>query len=241
MDSGTQKTQRRSYRWSKQARDLVSEFLNGDGDRTGNRRAQIALITQLVAVTGYPRHACSRFLRQSQNPVPSDNRPWTREEKQKLLDYICAQPVQEVARLMHRSPSAVRSMLHRLGASAQMGKDWFTKYTLARALRLRAEEVQRWIDLGWLKHRIVETDDLKRQIIEADAFTEFCRKHRAQIIGRRIDPARLDFVQSYVFPPSHSDLLPVRESKKERAAYERSHSGKLPPPDELDEEAKLSA
>jgi hypothetical protein len=30
---------------------------------------------------------------------------------------------------------------------------------------------------------------------------------------------RLDFVIEYAFPRSHVDLLPVREAKKERAAY----------------------
>src|SRR6185312_10044635 len=81
---------------------------------------------------------------------------------------------------------------HRLGASATMGKDWFTKYTLAEALHIRPDEVQRWIDMGWLKSRIVQSVNLER----------------------------LNFVKDFVFPSSHAELLPVRESKKERAAYE---------------------
>jgi hypothetical protein len=31
---------------------------------------------------------------------------------------------------------------------------------------------------------------------------------------------RLSFVQTFVFPPSHMELLPVREAKKEQAAYD---------------------
>jgi hypothetical protein len=42
-------------------------------------------------------------------------------------------------------------MLRRLGANGRMGQDWFTKYTLAEALHIRAEEVQEWIDRGWLQ------------------------------------------------------------------------------------------
>jgi hypothetical protein len=30
----------------------------------------------------------------------------------------------------------------------------------------------------------------------------------------------LNFVKDFVFPSSHAELLPVRESKKERAAYD---------------------
>jgi hypothetical protein len=101
-----------------------------------------------------------------------------------------------------------------------MGKDWFTKYTLAEALHIRPEEVQRWIDLGWLKCRVVQTERLQRQIIEADDFSVFCRTHSKDIVGRRLNIDRLKFVKDFVFPTSHAELLPVRESKKERAAFE---------------------
>ncbi len=53
-------------------------------------------------------------------------------------------------------PTSVRTMLHRLGASARMGQDWFTKHTLAEALHVRADEVQKWIDDGLLRCRIVD-------------------------------------------------------------------------------------
>jgi hypothetical protein len=111
-------------------------------------------------------------------------------------------------------------MLQRLGATARMGQDWFTKCTLAEALHVRAEDVQKWIDRGWLKCRTVQTGRLKRNVIDADEFCEFCKKHRSEIVGRRLNLDRLNFVQTFVFPPSHMELLPVRESKKERAAYE---------------------
>ena len=54
----------------------------------------------------------------------------------------------------------------------------------------------------------------------ADDFCTFCKEHRSEILGRRLNADRLSFVQTFVFPPSHMELLPVRESKKERAAYE---------------------
>ena len=40
------------------------------------------------------------------------------------------------------------------------------------------------------------------------------------MVGNRLDRDRLEFVRNFVFAPSHAELLPVRESKKERAAYE---------------------
>jgi hypothetical protein len=58
-------------------------------------------------------------------------------------------------------------MLYRLGASARMGQDWFTKSTLAEALHIRPEEVQRWITLGWLKCRAVQSGKLQRECCSA--------------------------------------------------------------------------
>jgi hypothetical protein len=91
--------------------------------------------------------------------------------------------------------------------------------TLALALHIRVEEVQKWVERGWLKCRIVETGKLKREIIDADEFAEFCKNYRQAIVGNRLNPDRLEFVRNFVFPSSHTDLLSVRESKKERSAY----------------------
>jgi hypothetical protein len=212
---------RRVFRWPGEAREAVHAFVaveHADGFENGTDAR--ALIEQLVKVSGNPRDACWRFARQLGLGSKQAYRPWTRREQQKLLDLIAAHPLHEVALTLRRSPGSVRAMLQRLGGSARMGQDWFTKYTLAEALHIRAEEVQKWITRGLLKCRTVQTGRLSREIIDADDFCEFCKKHRSEIVGRRLNSDRLTFVQTFVFPPSHMELLPVRESKKERAAYE---------------------
>lgn len=229
---------RRSFRWPKEARDLVRAQLNVQraqprGQDSGNDLRE--LVTKLVEVSGNPRDACWRFLRQSGIVGKREYRQWPERAQQRLLDLIAVQPLPEVAIAMRRSPGSVRSMLYRLGASARMGQDWFTKYTLAEALHIRAEEVQRWISLGWLKCRLVQTGKLQREIIDADDFSEFCKGHSREIVGRRLNIDRLNFVKDFVFPPSHAELLPVRESKKERAAYEEQMS-RSPHPDMDDQE-----
>jgi hypothetical protein len=178
------------------------------------------LIARLVQVSGNPRDACRRFARQFGIREKQSYRPWTNKEQQKLLDLIASHPVHEVTLLLRRSPASILSMLRRLGANGRMGQDWFTKYTLSEALHIRAEEVQKWIERGWLKYRIVETGRLKKEIIDAADFCEFCKLHHAEIVGRRLNSDRLRFVQTFVFPPSHTELLPVREAKKEQAEYE---------------------
>jgi len=143
---------------------------------------------------------------------------------------------------MRRSISSIRSMLHRLGASATMGKDWFTKYTLAEALHIRHDEVQKWIDRGWLKSRVIQTGNLQRQIIEADDFSAFCKAHSRDVVGRRLNLDRLNFVKDFVFAPSHAELLPVRESKKERAAYDEQIGKPINPEfDDFEEDLATSA
>jgi hypothetical protein len=226
MGEQKQQASRRSFRWTGTAREMIKAYLNTissevsgqDGHNT--QMALKALITRIAAVSGNPRGACWRFARQLGITSKRSYRPWTKAEQQKLVDLIASHTLREVTTMLRRSPTSVRTMLHRLGASARMGQDWFTKYTLAEALHVRAEEVQKWIDQGWLKIRQVGTHGVKKEIIDADDFCQFCKQHREEIVGRRLNGDRLNFVQTFVFPPSHMELLPVREAKKEQAAYD---------------------
>lgn len=209
--------------WPDEAKSLVKTYLEllrrQRGGEDGRAQAK-ALITQLVTLTGYSREKCWRFARRMGINGKQSYRGWSVADQQRLLDLISKNPACEVAQIMRRSLSSIRGMLSRLGASAKMGHDWFTVYTLAEALHTRGSVIQTWIDRGWLKTRTVETGKLQRQVIEADAFAEFCKEHGKAVVGHRLRADRLEFVKNFVFPPSHSELLPVRESKKERAAFE---------------------
>jgi hypothetical protein len=210
--------------WSPEARQLVLKYVEAVRNQRIEEHSQRSelrkLISGLVDLTSNPRPACWRFVRQHGVRKKNTYKEWTRSDQQRLLDLIAVNPPIEVAKIMRRSAGSVRAMLHRLGASAQMGRDWFTKYTLAEVLHIRATEVERWIERGWLKARMVETGRLKKQIIYADDFAEFCKNYRSVVVGNRLNTDRLDFVHNFVFPPSHVELLPVRESKKERAAFD---------------------
>lgn len=113
-------------------------------------------------------------------------RPWTKAEQQKLLALIGSHSLEQVTLLMRRSPTSLRSMLHRLGASARMGQDWFTKHALAEALHVRSDEVEKWIDRGWLKCRTMGSNGVARQMIDADDFCEFWRYKPYRINGRAV-------------------------------------------------------
>ena len=223
MEEQDQRLNRRTFRWPGTARDLVRAHLRSRKSIHSAPEAQTALktlITQLAAVSGNPRGACWRFVRRLGLKSKRSYRPWTKPEKQKLLDLIASHSLEEVTLQLRRSPTSVRSMLHRLGANARMGQDWFTKHALAEALHVRTDDVQKWIDRGWLRCRVVESDGLKRQLIDADEFCAFCKQHHKEVVGNRLNVDRLNFLQTFVFPPSHAELLPVRSAKKEHQAYE---------------------
>lgn len=179
----------------------------------GRKRAVAGLATSLVVLTGYPRDACLRFIHQHGVREKRAWRPWTKPEQQRLLDLMETCPVDEAAKIMQRSSRSIRSMLHRLGESSQRGRDWFTPYSLAEALHVRVDEVQKWIDHGWLKCRIVETAGVKKRIIDPDDFSEFVKQHGRAVVGRRLSADGLWFVKNFVFPPKHAHLLPLRKSK----------------------------
>lgn len=206
---------RRAYCWPHEARAQITHYIqnqNSDASVTSVR----ALVTRIAGLTGYPRDVCFRFVRQLGVGERKAHKAWTKGEQQRLLDLIALNPPHEVAKILHRTPGSVYRMLRRLGASSQMGREWFTAITLAQALHISPQEVQRWIDRGWLRSRLVETGLLTKQIIDADAFAEFCQQHRAEIIGRRLSANRLEFVRTFVFPPSHTQLLNVREGGYKR-------------------------
>ena len=205
---------RREFRWSKSARDLVRANLNASGNQLS------ALLTKLMEESGNPRWACRRFVRRMGVKSRRPYRMWTRAEQERLLKLIDLHPINEAAKLMRRSQSSIWHMLYRLGANARMGKDSFTKYTLAGALHVRPETIELWINRGWLHAKEMETGPGKRVVIEAEDFCQFCRKHIKDAVGNRLARDRLDFVYHIAFPPSHAELLPVRKSKKERSAYE---------------------
>ena len=223
MEEQNRPVGRRTFRWPGTARELVRAHLRCRKSADSAPEVQIALkalISQLAVVSGNPRGACWRFVRQQGIESKRKYQAWTKAEQQRLLDLISSHPLEEVTLLLRRSPTSVRSMLHRLGASARMGEDWFTKHALAEALHVRSVEVQKWIDRGWLKSRVVGTEGLKRQLIDADDFCDFCKQHRKEVVGNRLNIDRLNFLQTFVFPPSHAELLPVRSAKKEQEAYE---------------------
>lgn len=217
MGDGNRVGRRRVFRWPKEARDLVREYgRSGVQAPERSESARRTLVTRLAEISGNPRDACIRFLRALGVDQKRRYREWTKPEQQRLLDLVSTMPVREVARILGRPPASVRAMLHRLGLGARIGREWFTKYSLSRALHTRPEEIQKWIDRGWLRSRTLALTGTQATIIDPDDFCQFVKEHGHAAVSRRLSYDALRFVQNYVFPPSHSDLLSVRGTYNKR-------------------------
>src|SRR3954465_14570851 len=184
MSQLTSSKPRTELRWSKSARELVRADLSVSG------RELRSLVTRLTEESGNPRWACWRFVRRMGVRSKRQQRPWTLPEQQRLLKLIDLHPMAEIVNLMRRSSSSVWHMLYRLGANAKMGKDSFTKYTLAVALHVSPDTIETWINRGWLRCRAVKTARGNRMVIDAEEFCEFCKQHTKDVVGNRLTKER---------------------------------------------------
>ena len=125
---------RRMFRWPKEARELVRQYKERTSRSQEHHEAdRRTLVTELAEISGNPRDACLRFLRQLGVNQKRAYRDWTKPEQQRRLDLITAMPVEEAAKILRRPSGSVRSMLHRLGIGGKTGREWFTKFSLSRA------------------------------------------------------------------------------------------------------------
>jgi hypothetical protein len=107
---------RRMFRWPKEARELARQYKERTSRSQEHHEAERrTLVTKLAEISGNPRDACLRFLRELGVNQKRAYREWTKPEQQRLLDLITAMPVEEAAKILRRPVGSVRSMLHRLG------------------------------------------------------------------------------------------------------------------------------
>jgi hypothetical protein len=215
MQDCSTRVKRTTYTWSQAARSLIADHAQARGPELRQ------LVSDLTQMSGYPRAACRRFVRQCGLRAKNPYRKWSEAEKRRLVSLIELHPVCDVVRLMGRTRRAIDAMLYRLGIRLRSDGNSFTKRSLATLLHVRVEQIELWINRGLLKAHVKEARESAHMTwIAAEDFYEFCKQHREEIVGHRLNARRLEFVYRYVFPSGHQELLAVRQSKKERAAFE---------------------
>jgi hypothetical protein len=220
--------------WSEQAKALVAQAKVLSGSKLEQ------LVVRLQRHTGRSKEACWRFVRQNLTDN-LDHRRWTEEEIDLVREELVKCSVEEVARKLHRSPKAIRSVLMRNHLSVrEIRCDLFSLESLSAALHVRKSEVIAWIDKGWLPATVTRKGDRNAYTITPEGLTYLYKHHHHDLL--RSGRANLLLFEAYVqycHAPKHTtgeQLLEVRRDQRERAAFAATQCNE---PDESNEEREV--
>jgi hypothetical protein len=205
-------------RWGPEAMSLVAHAKV----LSGNKLEQ--LVVRLQRHSGRPKQECWRFVIQHGLKTGVDHRRWTEEEIEYVREALVKLTIEEIAKKLKRTPSAVRSMLVRnhLGVR-EIRCDRFSLESLAHALRVRTDEVREWIDQGWLQATISTEGKRRTYVIMPEALAAMYKSHLPKILERGARSQTLfEAYLQYCYSPKHTvgeQLLDVRRDKRERAAF----------------------
>jgi hypothetical protein len=165
-----------------------------------------------------------RFVIQHGLKTTVDHRRWTEDEIEFVREALVKLTIEEIAKKLHRTPQAIRSMLVRNHLGIRETRcDRFSVESLALALRVRTEEIRLWIDQGWLQATISMQGKRRSYIITPEALTLLYKEHLPKILHRgHRNQALFDAYFQYCYSPKHTlgeQLLDVRRDKRERAAF----------------------
>jgi hypothetical protein len=195
---------------------------------SGPKLAQ--LVRRLQRQTGRTDQECWRFVIKYGIKGETDKGRWHPDELDEARELLTKYPVEEVAKRLQRSPSALRNALHRRQLSVRgLRCDCFSVEALAQAVHVRPVEVIHWIELGWLQATVTKKDRRNNYQITPEALATFYRHHLHDLLKRRIPNHTLfeAYVQ-YCFSPKHTageQLLEVRRDKREREAFAALQNG----------------
>lgn len=141
-----------------------------------------------------------------------------------LREELERRSVEQVAKLINRTPKAVRNMLRRNELTlGEIRSDQHSVYSVAGAVHVRKAEVIFWIEQNWLRASVVHEGKRRRYFITAEALKDFLRHHRDDLIKRGIRNLwQFEAYLEFCYAPKHTtgdQTLDVRRDKKEREAF----------------------
>jgi len=188
---------------------------------SGNKLEQ--LVVRLQRHSGRAKQTCWQFIIQYGLKGKVDHRRWSDEEIETLREELVKHSIEEVAKKIHRTPLAIRSILKRNQLRVRdIRCDLFSLESLAAALHVRKSELRFWIDQGWLPATISMRGGRQSYTITPEGLMHLYKHHHQEVIRRGIPNQSLfDAYVQYCFSPKHTvgeQLLDVRRDKRERAA-----------------------
>ena len=189
------------------------------------------LVRRLQRQTGRTREACWRFVLQFGLKSRDEHRRWTEEELDSLREALSAHSVNETARMLGRSPNAIRCALRRNNLKVRdIRCDCFSVEALARILRIRKSEIHAWIGKEWLQATTQLTGKRQTHVITPEAFRALYTHHLRDLLEQKRIPnvALFEAFYNFCFVPKHTigtQLLTVRRDKRERDAFAATQEG----------------
>jgi hypothetical protein len=183
------------------------------------------LVRRLQRQTGRSREACWRFVLRAGLKTRDEHRRWTQEEIETLREKLSTHSVDETARMLHRTPNAIRCALRRNDLKVKdIRCDVMSVNSLAKILRVRKTEIHTWIEKEWLQATTQITGKRQTHVITPEAFRALYTHHLRDLLKqKRIQNVALfEAFYNFCFVPKHTigtQLLTVRRDKRERAAF----------------------
>ena len=202
----------RRYLWPEEAVNIAQK-----------KQHPVRLCEELIALTGYDKAACWRFLKKHgvERPGSGSRRTFDPTTVESIIEYVSEHGVRAASQRFHCEAKSLYNLIHRRGYT-HYGKDLFSLRQICAHFGVRYSKVMSWIEQGLLKAKREQTRT-GRPIysIEFESLQKFCKEHRNLLITRRWPPQRIRFLEEYVFAPKHAELLRTRESKRENSAFDR--------------------
>lgn len=179
--AGAKGGQAPKHKWTEDEREIVRRDYKG----TNASAQQIAdrLGVSLWAVKG---QASILGILQPKSP------PWSRKELDHLEELIHRKSVVEVAKVLHRSPNAVKVKATRLKLKLRSRDDWYTKRDVCEICGVDHKKVQQWINSGalkasWHNGQRPSAKGMAMWHIEGADLKQFIINHSGELLGRNVD------------------------------------------------------
>jgi DNA-binding CsgD family transcriptional regulator len=125
--------------------------------------------------------------------------PWTPKEIEHLAVLIHRYSVPQIAKMLHRSPNAVKVKATRLKLGLRTRDDWYTKNEVCEILGVDHRKVQSWIDSGalvatWHNGTRPQKNGMAMWHIETDSLRNFIIKYSGELLGRNVDIQQITWI-----------------------------------------------
>ena len=208
------------YVWPEEAHRVVKMSLKSASDIEKTQ----ALHQKLDAMTGFGSEAVWRFLRSYgiHRPHSPRRRGW---EVEKVVEYVLENGYDAAMRKFALNRKHLYNLVHRNSRMVGHNQGGYGLNQLRVLLKVRVEKIQSWIRTGALEANPIQYGGKTSHVVTDEQLRRFCKTHKEKIriLGNRFPEKRVEFLEEFLWEPSHSDLglLRTRESKKECEAFDR--------------------